>query len=193
MTKRGWWMTGLWMLAALLGFGGVATGTQASQVLVLEQSEIVFTGRQMGVPMQGRFQKFSVDAAIDLAAIETSRARLAIDTDSVALPARDFTTEIKRRRWFDTANFPEAVFESTQFRALGESRYEITGTLTLKGVSQEIVVPLTLETEEADLLAEGQFELKRLDFNIGDGPWADTDTVADEVQVRFKLRLQPQP
>ncbi len=193
MTKRGWWMTVLWMLAALLGFGGVATGTQAGQVLVLEQSEIVFTGRQMGVPMQGRFQKFSVDAAIDLAAIETSRARLAIDTDSVALPARDFTTEIKRRRWFDTANFPEAVFESNQFRALGENRYEISGTLTLKGVSQEIVVPLTLETEEADLLAEGQFELKRLDFDIGDGPWADTDTVADEVQVRFKLRLQPQP
>lgn len=193
MTKRGWWMTGLWMLAALLGFGGVATGIQAGQVLVLEQSEIVFTGGQMGVPMQGRFQKFSVDAAIDLAALETSRVRLAIDTDSVALPARDFTTEIKRRRWFDTANFPEAVFESTQFRALGENRYEITGTLTLKGVSQEIVVPLTLAAAGEELLAEGQFELKRLDFNIGDGPWADTDTVADEVQVRFKLRLQPQP
>lgn len=193
MTKRGWWMTGLWMLAALLGFGGVATGIQAGQALVLEQSEIVFTGRQMGVPMQGRFQKFSVDAAIDLAALETSRVRLAIDTDSVALPARDFTTEIKRRRWFDTANFPEAVFESTQFRALGENRYEVSGTLMLKGVSQEIVVPLTLAAAGEELLAEGQFELKRLDFNIGDGPWADTDTVADEVQVRFKLRLQPQP
>jgi polyisoprenoid-binding protein YceI len=191
MTKRGWWMTGLWMLAALLGFGGVTTGVQAGQILVLEQSEIFFTGRQMGVPMQGRFQKFSVDAAIDLAALETSRARLAIDTDSVALPARDFTTEIKRRRWFDTANFPEAVFEANQFRALGENRYEASGTLTLKGVSQEIVVPLTLVAEGGDLLAEGQFELKRLDFNIGDGPWADTDTVADEVQVRFKLRLQP--
>ena len=193
MMKRGLGMTGLWMLAALLGLGGAATGIQAGQVLVLEQSEIVFTGRQMGVPMQGQFQKFSVDAAIDLAALETSRARLAIDTDSVALPARDFTTEIKRRRWFDTANFPEAVFESAQFRALGENRYELSGTLTLKGVSQEIVVPLTLETEEADLLAEGQFELKRLDFNIGDGPWADADTVADEVQIRFKLRLQSQP
>ncbi len=193
MTKRGWWMTGLWMLVALLGFGGVATGIQAGQVLALEQSEIVFTGRQMGVPTQGRFQKFSVDAAIDLEALATSRARIAIDTDSVTLLTRDFTTEIKRRRWFDTANFPEAVFESTRFQALGENRYEISGTLTLKGVSQEIVVPLTLAAEGEDLLAEGQFELKRLDFNIGDGPWADTDTVADEVQVRFKLRLQPQP
>jgi polyisoprenoid-binding protein YceI len=191
MMKRGWWTMGLWMIAALLGIA--ATGVQAGQVLAPEQSEILFAGRQMGVPMQGRFQKFSADAAIDLAALETSRVRIAIDTDSVTLPTRDFTTEIKRRRWFDTANFPEAVFESTQFRALGENRYEISGTLTLKGVSQKIVVPLTLLAEGEDLLAEGQFELKRLDFNIGDGPWADTDTVADEVQVRFKLRLQPQP
>ena len=192
MVRSGLGIMGLWMIAALLGFGGAATGVQAGQVLALEQSEILFAGRQMGVPMQGRFQKFSMEAAIDPAAIATSRARITIDTDSVALPARDFTTEIKRRRWFDTANFPEAVFESTQFRALGENRYEITGTLTLKGVSHDLVVPLTLAAEGEDLLAEGQFELKRLDFNIGDGPWADTDTVADEVQIRFKLRLQPQ-
>jgi polyisoprenoid-binding protein YceI len=185
------WIIGLWMGAGL--FGASASEIQTRQELALEQSEIVFTGQQMGVPTQGRFQKFDVDAAIDPTAIETSRARIAIDMDSVALPARDFTTEIKRPRWFDTANFPETVFESTQFRALGEDRYEMTGTLTLKGVSREIAVPLTLVTEGEDLLAEGQFELKRLDFNVGDGIWADTDTVANEVQIRFKLRLQPQP
>ena len=192
MMKRGW-IIGLWMMAALLGFGGAATGLQAGQVLAPDQSEIIFVGQQMGVPTQGRFQKFDVDAAIDPTAIETSRARIAIDMDSVALPARDFTAEIKRPRWLDTANFPETVFESTQFRALGGDRYEISGMLTLKGVSQEVVVPLTLATEGEDLLAEGRFELKRLDFNIGDGIWADTDTVANEVQIRFKLRLQPQP
>jgi len=36
---------------------------------------------------------------------------------------------------------------------------------------------------------EGQFTMKRLPFRIGEGPWADTDTVADEVLVRFRFTL----
>ena len=182
-----------WRVAAAFGFGLAAAGVQAGQVLVPEQSEIRFIGQQMGAPADGRFQKFTVDAALDPAAIEKSRARIVIETNSIALPASDLTTEIKRKRWFDTAAFPEAIFESKQFRALGEGRYEVSGTLAIKGVSRKIAAPLMLKNEGPDLVADGQFELKRLDFNVGDGPWADTDTVANEVQIRFKLRLRAQP
>jgi len=34
---------------------------------------------------------------------------------------------------------------------------------------------------------DGGFTLLRLQFGIGEGPWSDTETVANEVQVRFKL------
>lgn len=186
MTKRG-----LGTVVAALGFVLVAPGVQAGQALVPEQSEIAFVGKQMGVPTEGKFQKFAVEAALDPAAIEKGRVRVVIDMNSVALPAADFTVEIKRKRWFDAANFPEATFESKRFRALGDGRYEVGGTLTLKGVSRDLTAPLTLKTDGSDLVAGGQFELKRLDFNVGDGPWADTDTVANEVQIKFELRLKP--
>lgn len=188
MKKRG-----LWGIMAVLGFDLVALEVRAGQVLVPEQSEIVFVGQQMGVPAEGRFQKFAVEAALDPAAIDESRVRVVIDMNSVALPASDFTTEVKRKRWFDTAGFPEAVFESKRFRTSGDGRYEVGGTLTLKGVSREVASPLALKIDGSDLVADGEFELKRLDFNVGDGPWADTDTVANEVRIRFKLRLKPQP
>jgi hypothetical protein len=48
MTKRG-----LGMVVAALGFGLVASGVQAGQALVPEQSEIAFVGKQMGVPTDG--------------------------------------------------------------------------------------------------------------------------------------------
>ncbi len=63
----------------------------------------------------------------------------------------------------------------------------------IKGVSREITAPLTLKTDGQNLIADGQFELKQLNFNVGDGPWADTDTVVNEVQLQFKLRLKQQP
>ncbi|MBK8185515.1 MAG: YceI family protein [Candidatus Competibacteraceae bacterium] len=183
----------LWQSAAVLGFGLAALGVQAGQALAPEQSEITFVGKQMGASAQGRFQKFTADAALDPAAIDKSRIRVVIDMNSVALPASDFTTEVKRKRWFDTAGFPEATFESKQFRKLDGGAYQVDGILTLKGVSRDISAPLSLKTEGSDLLAEGQFEIKRLDFNVGDGQWADTDTVANEVQIKFKLRLKPRP
>ena len=39
---------------------------------------------------------------------------------------------------------------------------------------------------------EGQFPLKRLQFRIGEGAWSDTETVADEVTVRFQF-VMPSP
>jgi len=42
-------------------------------------------------------------------------------------------------------------------------------------------------------VATGSFALKRLDFKVGEGDWADTSVVANDVQVRFKLTLQGLP
>ncbi len=182
----------LWRTAAL-GFGLTAAGAWGGKVLVPEQSTIEFIGRQMGVPADGHFQKFTVDAALDPAALEKSTIRVAIDMNSVTLPAPDFTTEVKRKRWFDVAAFPEATFASKQLRALDDGRYEVRGVLTIKGVGREIAAPFTLKQEGQDWTADGRFDIKRLDFNVGDGPWADTDTVANEAQIRFKFRLRPQP
>lgn len=39
----------------------------------------------------------------------------------------------------------------------------------------------------------GQIEIERLELNVGDGLWADTDAAANEVQIRFEPRLAPQP
>lgn len=184
--NRGWWLK-----AVLLSLGLLGAAAQAGQVLVPEQSAITFVGKQMGVSAEGKFQTFTADATLDPAAIDKSRVRVVIDMNSVTLPAADLTTEVKRKRWFDTENFPQATFESKQFRKLDNGAYQVDGTLMLKGVSRDISAPLTLKTEGSDLVAEGQFEIKRLDFNVGDGQWADTDTVANEVQIKFKLRLKP--
>ena len=45
-------------------------------------------------------------------------------------------------------------------------------------------------TESAGMrIVEGQFTLKRLQFRIGEAQWSDTDTVADDVLVRFRFAL----
>ena len=63
------------------------------------------------------------------------------------------------------------------------------GTLSIKGNIQKVSLPVTLAQSGATTTATGTLPLKRLAFKIGDGDWADTSMVADDVQVQFKLAL----
>jgi len=74
-------------------------------------------------------------------------------------------------------------------KALGNNRFEATGTLTLKGTSVDVVAPFTVTDANLLRTVDGQFPLKRLRFKVGEAQWSDTDTVADEVLVRFRFTV----
>jgi hypothetical protein len=97
--------------------------------------------------------------------------------------------ELVKPDWFNTPKFPKATFTSTGVKALGGGRFEITGTLGIKGATQPVTVPVTLTQSGGATTANGAFTVKRLDFRIGDGEWKDVSVVANEVQVKFKLAL----
>lgn len=56
-----------------------------------------------------------------------------------------------------------------------------------------MTVPLAMSQNGATTTATGVLPIKRLAFRIGEGDWADTSMVADDVQVRFKLALSGIP
>ena len=116
----------------------------AAQTLLPEGSEIRFVTRQMGVPVEGRFTRFAADLRLDLAQPEAGQVSLTIDTRSIAFPAPDTEAEAARPAWFASAQFPQAQFRSRAVKALGGGRFEVSGTLTIKGQARDIQVPLTL-------------------------------------------------
>jgi len=151
------------------------------------RSEVRFAGRQMGVATEGRFETITAQVDFDSTKVATSRARVEVDLNSIDVGAAEVNTEIKRKSWFNVTAFPTAVFETTAIRAKSAGRYEADGRITIKGQSRAVQVPFTLRQDGKDVVIEGGFTLLRLQFGVGDGVWKDTDTVANEVQVRFKL------
>ena len=173
-------------LAALVA---IAMPAFAQQKLLPAQSELAFTTRQMGVPVDGKFKRFDAQVAFDPKQPETAKIALAIDLASVAIGTAETEAEIAKPDWFNTKLFPQATFQSTTVKPLGAGRFEVSGKLALKGVSRDLVVPVTLAQTGANTTASGTFVIKRLDFRIGDGDWKDTSMVANDVQVKFKLTL----
>ena len=165
----------------------------AQQKLVPAQSEVQFTARQMGVPLEGHFKKFDAQVSFDPAKLATSKIVFTVDTGSATMGSRETDAELPKATWFNVPQFPQATFQSSAIKALGAGKFEVTGKLGIKGMARDVVVPVTLVQNGATTMATGALPLKRLAFKIGENEWADTSMVADEVQVKFKLALAGVP
>jgi polyisoprenoid-binding protein YceI len=174
------------MLGALLLSAAEALASQFDRILP-QQSQLSFVSRQMGVPVQGEFRRFSAQIAFDPTRPETAQATLEVDLASFDMGSKEVYDEVVSRNWFDVRQFPTARFVSTGLRPLGGDRFEVRGQLTLKGRTREVAVPFTYRLQGGNAILEGTFPLRRLDYGIGTGPWGDTSIVADEVQVRFRF------
>lgn len=159
------------------------------QKLLPAQSEIAFVSKQMGVPVEGKFKKFDAQVAFDPKKPEAAKIAFTVDLGSAALGAPETEAELVKPVWFNVPKFPQATFQSSSVKALGGGKFEVTGQLSIKGNAKPVVVPVSLAQAGGNTTATGAFTLKRLDFKIGEGEWADTSMVADDVQVKFKLAL----
>ncbi|WP_372529007.1 YceI family protein [Piscinibacter sp.] len=183
--------TGAALAAVLLGLSALPAAAQ--QKLVPAQSEIAFTSKQMGVPVDGKFRKFEAQIAFDPKKPEAAKIGFTIDLASVDLGAVESDVEIAKPDWFNTKQFPQATFQSTSVKSSGAGKFDVVGKLVIKGASHDVVVPVALTQSSSATTATGAFVIKRLDFRIGDGEWKDTSMVANDVHVKFKLTLSGVP
>ena len=160
-----------------------------AQQVVPAQSEIAFVSKQMGVPVEGKFKQWSAQIAFDPKKPEAGKIGFTIQTGSASFGSAETDAEVPKAAWFNVAKFPQASFSSSGIKALGGGKFEVRGKLAIKGSTQDVVVPVAVTQAGAASTASGSFVIKRLDFKIGEGEWADTSMVANDVTVKFKLAL----
>ncbi|MGO4279941.1 Polyisoprenoid-binding protein YceI [Cupriavidus sp. OV038] len=174
------------VVAAALATAGLAANLAWAQIDTAK-STVTATARQIGVPMEGKFKKFDATVDFDPAKLATSSAKVEIDVSSFEIGDAETTKEVKGKDWFDAAKYPKAVFQSTAIKAGAAGKYDVTGKLTIKGKTLDVVVPATYKQDAAGQVFDGVLPIKRTVFNIGDGEWKDTSVVADDVQIKFHI------
>jgi polyisoprenoid-binding protein YceI len=177
------------LVVSVLCLAAIALPASAQQKVVADKSYIRFVSKQMNVPVEGRFRKFDASVSFDAKKPEATKAEFEVELGSIDMGSPEGETEAKRKPWFNVDAFPKARFAATSVKSTGPGKFEAAGKLTIKGITQDIVAPFTLVESGGMQTVEGGFILKRLPFKIGEGPWADTETVADDVQVRFRFVL----
>ena len=152
-----------------------------------DKSRIGFGYKQMGVAMDGKFKKFASQLSFDPAQPANAKATIDVDLASVDTGTSEANAEVAGKPWFNTKAFPTAQFVSSSVKPLGGNRFEVAGQLTIKGKTQPVVAPTTVTVQGDQATFDGSFVIKRADFAIGEGDWADFSVVANEIQVKFKV------
>jgi polyisoprenoid-binding protein YceI len=174
---------------ALMGLFLIASGADAIQFnqMLSDKSSISFSYKQMNVPLDGKFKKFVAQIDFDPAKPEAAQAKFDIDLASIDTGSSDGDEEVAGKEWFNAKAFPTAKFVSTGVKSLGANRFEVQGKLTIKGKTLPVSAPFTFKPDAAVAMFDGSFTIKRLDYAIGEGEWADVSTVANEVQIKFHI------
>jgi cytochrome b561/polyisoprenoid-binding protein YceI len=133
----------------------------------------------------GAIATFSADIRFDPAAPETASISVTIDLKSLTTGAGEVDSTLQAAEWFDTAKFPTATLTGKSVRRVGEGSFELTGDLTMKGVSRPVTLPFTLTADGSTAKVVGALTLDRTTYGIGQG--AAAAAVRPEVGVRLEL------
>lgn len=184
------------LLAAALVWGGSAQA--ADWAVDAGKSKLGFVGSQSGTPFEGRFSRWTAKIAFDPANPAAGTAVVVIDMSSATTGDLQKDQSLPQADWFDTKTFPQARFEATGFRAKGGNAFEAVGSLSLRGIKKDVVLPFTLDVSSAGAHpavahAQGKLILIRTDYGVGQGEWKVPDMVALEVAVTVDLTATTAP
>src|SRR5262245_51776467 len=155
-----------------------------------EGGRLGFVASWEGIEFEGVFHRFDAAVAFDPTDLAGSRFEVKVDVTSADTQSSDRDEGLADPEWFDYAKFPQATFESSSIKSLGEGKYEAAGTLTIKGISHDITFPFAWEEHDRVAHLKGETMLKRTDYHIGEGEWAEDNTVGFDVRVNVDLTLE---
>lgn len=163
----------------------------AASMLDAKKSSITITAKQMNVPMSAKFNKVSGTVDYNSATPEATKASVDIDIASFDLGDAEYNKEVLKKDWFNAPQFPKASFVSTSIKAGTNGIMTAAGNLTIKGKTLAVSFPVKITKEGTTTTFEGSLPIRRLAFNVGEGEWADTGMVADEVTIKFHVVVTP--
>lgn len=153
-------------------------------------STLGFSGTYQGEKFSGTFARFEAAIAYDPADLATARFDVSIDITSAATGNADYDGQLKTAEFFDFARFPKAHFVTQSFRREGD-RVLAEGTLTLRDQSKPVTLAVRFAPGASGATLDVSTTLKRLDFGVGSGDWADTAVIGNDVPVSAHLVLTP--
>ncbi len=137
-----------------------------------DASSVEFETIVFGGTTSGAFEAFDAQITLDPDDLDAARIEAVVRTGSGSMGNNDYQSALIGGQGLDPEDHPEARFVSEDVRAV-EAGYEAHGTLTVKGVETDIVLPFTLDIIGDRAIADARFTVDRNTFGVGGSGWGD--------------------
>lgn len=178
-------------LALAAAFAAAAAPAAAADY-VQSSGALSFASEYQGETFVGLFPEFQTTLSFDPAAPQDAKLDVTIPLASADTKNGDRDGTLKTAAFFNVAKFATARYTAEGFRSLGGDTYVAEGTLELRGVRKQVPLTFTWTPGERPVLA-GKATVKRLDFEVGAGDWADLSIIPNDVAVSTKVTFRPAP
>jgi polyisoprenoid-binding protein YceI len=164
-------------------------------------SSVDFTIRHMMISkVKGTFHKFEADITADPADLTTADIEFRVDLASIDTRNSDRDGHLRSADFFDVEHHPQMVFKATKIVKKDDGEYEVTGDLTIRGVTRSETFTVSFEglskspwgSEVAGFSAQGS--IKRSDYGLTYNAALETGGVliGDEVKVSIEIEATKQ-
>ncbi|HET9597901.1 MAG TPA: YceI family protein [Anaeromyxobacteraceae bacterium] len=144
--------------------------------------------------VRGQFAKYEGKVAFDDADPTKSTVEANIDVASIDTRVADRDTHLKSADFFDVAKYPTMTFKSTKVAKAGQDKLQVTGDLTLHGVTKPVVLEVSTSPEVKGMFGEtrrafaASTKINRKDFGLTWNKAVEAGpAVGDEVTITLDL------
>lgn len=149
-----------------------------------------FASQYQGEVFTGQFPGFRTTLSFDPSAPKAAKLDVLIPLAGASTQNSERDSTLRSSDFFSVGKFAQARYTANGFRSLGGNKYAADGTLTLRGVSRPATLTFTW-TPGAKPVLTGKATVKRLDFGVGGGDWADTSIIPNEVAISTRVTFAP--
>ena len=187
----------LFALAAPATRAQDAPGDRSRFVLDAAHTQVAFSIERFGFNhVLGRFDQVAGEVLLDHSNPERSSVFATIQTESLSSGASLRDEHLRGERWLNAAAFPTMTFRSTSVQRTGEHTADVTGDLTIRGVTQAVTLHVRLNqigalpnNRQTGAGFSATASISRTAFGIATAP----NLIGDEINITIEALGEAPP
>jgi polyisoprenoid-binding protein YceI len=150
------------------------------------ESNISFHIRSFGIDVDGSFQESAIQLEMDSLSVSPAYLKVKIPVSSIETGISKRDRHLLEEKYFWQSKYPYMLFETSSIKNSGDDAYVAVGQVNIKGVLKTMSIPFQMISGEKETVVHADFDLNRLDFDIGGKSWTMSETVKITVSFSFK-------
>lgn len=181
----------LFLIAASISLSSFAQTTWKIDPM---HSFVNFSVKHMGISfVDGSFKKFDGSVAASKPDLTDAKINFTVDVNSITTGVDMRDGHLKTDDFFNAEKFPTMKFESTSFKKLNGNNYELSGKLTIRDVTKDVIFEVVYGGTAKDQQGNSKAgfgattTINRLDYNIKYDPTGGA--VAKDIAIKLNLEF----